>query len=144
MKAVRCNHGKVFVADVPAPSGEGVNVKIASAGICGSDLHMLASGWPLPNTLGHELAGTTPIHRVTRTTGDEAWVPEGAVLTARLRTGWADRGVAFHASLALLGAPPLEVRQTLFEVRHRIVPLEDARLDAAFDDLQRLLDGLIL
>jgi L-iditol 2-dehydrogenase len=60
MKAVRCNHGKVFVTEVPAPSGEGVKVKIASAGICGSDLHLLASGWPLPNTLGHELAGITP------------------------------------------------------------------------------------
>ena len=60
MKAVRCNHGSVYVADVPVPSGEGVKVKVVSAGICGTDLHLLSSGWPLPNTLGHEIAGITP------------------------------------------------------------------------------------
>jgi threonine dehydrogenase-like Zn-dependent dehydrogenase len=33
-----------------------VKVRIASAGICGSDLHLL--GWDLPVVMGHELAGT--------------------------------------------------------------------------------------
>src|SRR5690348_12176349 len=60
MKAVRCTDGKVFVTDVAPPTGEGVKVKVASAGICGSDLHLVASGWPLASTLGHEVAGTTP------------------------------------------------------------------------------------
>ena len=59
MRAVRCSGGSVRVVDVPAPTDEGVRVDIRSAGICGSDLHMLAGG-ELPFTLGHELAGTTP------------------------------------------------------------------------------------
>jgi threonine dehydrogenase-like Zn-dependent dehydrogenase len=41
--------------DVPAPSGDGVRVRVASAGICGSDLHLL--GWNLPAVMGHEFAG---------------------------------------------------------------------------------------
>ena len=60
MRAVRSKDGTVFVTDVAPPAGDGVKVKVASAGICGSDLHLLASGWPLPNTLGHEVAGITP------------------------------------------------------------------------------------
>lgn len=60
MKAVRCNHGSVYVADVPVPSGEGVKIKVVSAGICGSDLHLLSSGWPITCTLGHEVAGIAP------------------------------------------------------------------------------------
>lgn len=60
MKAVRCNHGSVFVTDVPASAGEGVKIKVVSAGICGSDLHLLSSGWPIACTLGHEVAGITP------------------------------------------------------------------------------------
>jgi 2-desacetyl-2-hydroxyethyl bacteriochlorophyllide A dehydrogenase len=44
------------VVDAPAASGDGVRVKVASAGICGSDLHLLQ--WNLPTVMGHELAGT--------------------------------------------------------------------------------------
>lgn len=58
MKAVRCCDKHVQVVDVPAPSGEGVIVNVRSAGICGSDLHMLDMGLPLASTLGHEVAGT--------------------------------------------------------------------------------------
>jgi threonine dehydrogenase-like Zn-dependent dehydrogenase len=45
------------VVDVPAPerTDDEVVVTVASAGICGSDLHML--GFGLPFTFGHELAG---------------------------------------------------------------------------------------
>lgn len=57
MRAVRCIDSKATVVDVPAPpTGDGVRVKVASAGICGSDLHLLAM-WPLQATLGHEFAG---------------------------------------------------------------------------------------
>jgi 2-desacetyl-2-hydroxyethyl bacteriochlorophyllide A dehydrogenase len=56
MRAVRCEGGAPVVVDVPAPSGDGVRVRVASAGICGSDLHLLQ--WNLPATMGHELAGT--------------------------------------------------------------------------------------
>jgi len=60
MKAVRCKDGKVFVTEVEPPSGDGVRVKVASVGICGSDIHMLAAGFPIAVTLGHEMAGLTP------------------------------------------------------------------------------------
>lgn len=60
MKAVRCCDKHVHVVDVPAPVGEGVIVNVRSAGICGSDLHMVKAGFNLPATLGHEVAGTLP------------------------------------------------------------------------------------
>ena len=58
MKAVRCCDNHIQVVDVPAPCGEGVLVNMRSAGICGSDIHMLNAGFNLPSTLGHEVAGT--------------------------------------------------------------------------------------
>ena len=58
MKAVRCCDKHIRVVDVPRPSGEGVRVKVQSAGICSSDLHMVAAGFDLSATLGHEVAGT--------------------------------------------------------------------------------------
>jgi L-iditol 2-dehydrogenase len=57
MKAVRCCDKHVQVVDVPAPTGEGVKVKVRSAGICSSDLHMIDAGFELSVTLGHEVAG---------------------------------------------------------------------------------------
>ncbi len=57
MRAVRCREGRIEVADVAAPTGEGVRVRVRSAGICGSDLHMIDGGWPLADTPGHEIAG---------------------------------------------------------------------------------------
>ena len=58
MRAVRCVNAIPTLVEVPAPSGEGVRVKVASAGICGSDLHLLV--WNLAATFGHEFAGTLP------------------------------------------------------------------------------------
>jgi L-iditol 2-dehydrogenase len=58
MKAVRCCDKQVQVVEVPAPDGEGVTVNVSSAGICGSDLHMVNAGYDLPSTMGHEVAGT--------------------------------------------------------------------------------------
>jgi threonine dehydrogenase-like Zn-dependent dehydrogenase len=58
VRAVRCVEGTATVVDVPRPQGEGVTVKVASAGICGSDLHLLPRGLPL--TFGHEFAGLLP------------------------------------------------------------------------------------
>jgi L-iditol 2-dehydrogenase len=56
MRAVRHTNSGIEVIDVAEPIGDGVYVRPASAGICGSDLHML--GWgPLPFTLGHEIGG---------------------------------------------------------------------------------------
>lgn len=58
MRAVRSSEGRPIVVDVPEPAGEGVVVKVLSAGICGSDQHML--GFGLPTTFGHEFAGVLP------------------------------------------------------------------------------------
>ncbi|HEX7096868.1 MAG TPA: alcohol dehydrogenase catalytic domain-containing protein, partial [Acidimicrobiales bacterium] len=55
MRAVRCEGGAPKVVDIPVPGGEGVRVHVESAGICGSDLHLLQ--WNLPVVMGHELAG---------------------------------------------------------------------------------------
>lgn len=56
MRAVRIGGGGPRVVDVPEPVQRGVRVRVASAGICGSDLHMVAR-YPLQATLGHEFAG---------------------------------------------------------------------------------------
>ncbi len=62
MKAVRsCAHAKrIELVDIPPPVGAGVRVKVRSAGICASDLHMVNAGFDLPRTLGHEVAGVLP------------------------------------------------------------------------------------
>lgn len=57
MRAVRCSRGHVQVTEVPVPSGDGVRVRVRSAGICGSDLHMIDGGFPMAGTPGHEIAG---------------------------------------------------------------------------------------
>ncbi len=58
MRAVRCVGGGIAVVDVSAPTGQGVRVRVASAGICGSDLAMVASTVPPTVTIGHEISGT--------------------------------------------------------------------------------------
>lgn len=61
MRAVRVHGGRVAVDDVPEPAGPGVRVRVRSAGICGSDQHLIASGLveAAGITLGHEVAGIT-------------------------------------------------------------------------------------
>lgn len=58
MRAVRLVDGAPRLAEVAEPSGEGVVVQVRSAGICGSDLHMIEKGFPITGTLGHEMAGS--------------------------------------------------------------------------------------
>jgi threonine dehydrogenase-like Zn-dependent dehydrogenase len=48
----------VSIVDVPPSEGDGIRVRVASVGICGSDLHLV--DWNLPVTLGHEMAGFLP------------------------------------------------------------------------------------
>lgn len=55
MRGLRSTGGGVALVDLPDPS-TGVAVRVRSAGICGSDLHLAAMG-PMPVTLGHEFAG---------------------------------------------------------------------------------------
>ena len=57
MRAVRCVDGRPTVLEVAAPEGDGVRIKTASAGVCGSDLHMLEIGMLDTFTIGHEFAG---------------------------------------------------------------------------------------
>lgn len=49
--------------EVAEPTGDGVMVTIAAAGVCGSDLH-LVDRFPLAATLGHEFAGRLPDGRL--------------------------------------------------------------------------------
>ncbi|WP_419917949.1 zinc-dependent alcohol dehydrogenase [Candidatus Poriferisocius sp.] len=57
MRAVRCVDGRPTVVEVDIPRGEGVRIKVASAGVCGSDLHMIELGMLDTFTIGHEFAG---------------------------------------------------------------------------------------
>lgn len=47
------------MVDVAAPTGDGVLVDVASASICGSDLHLIEMGMVEGRIIGHEFAGTT-------------------------------------------------------------------------------------
>ncbi len=60
MLAVRFEDKRVVVGERPAPSGAGVLVRVRSCGICGSDLAILDSGFPVSGTPGHEIAGELP------------------------------------------------------------------------------------
>ena len=55
MRAVRHTEAGIEVVDVNDPV-DGVTVRVAGSGICGSDLHLIGYG-ALPITLGHEFAG---------------------------------------------------------------------------------------
>ena len=58
MRAVMSSDGSVFVADHEEPTGTGELITVTSAGICGSDLHLIASGLS-GVILGHEFGGFT-------------------------------------------------------------------------------------
>lgn len=60
--AVFVGHGvpmEVTTVEVADPAGNNVLVEMAAAGVCGSDLHVVAGDWvrPKPMVLGHEGAG---------------------------------------------------------------------------------------
>ena len=57
MLAVKFDSGKVVLDEVPAPSGDGVLVNVRGCGICGSDVTILDSGFPIFGIPGHEIAG---------------------------------------------------------------------------------------
>lgn len=63
MRAVRFCNNHVHLVDVPNPQGDGIRVKIVSAGICGTDLHLLKD--PNHSVIpGHELGGILPDGRL--------------------------------------------------------------------------------
>jgi threonine dehydrogenase-like Zn-dependent dehydrogenase len=57
VRAVRNTPAGIEVVAVPEPREGALAVRVASAGICGSDLHLIGFG-PMPVTLGHEVGGT--------------------------------------------------------------------------------------
>ncbi len=58
MKAVLCQSDGISVIEKPAPLGEGVLVRVAACGICGSELSYLKHGLSMSVTPGHEISGT--------------------------------------------------------------------------------------
>lgn len=119
MRAARVSGTAIDVVDVAEPSGDGVTVHVRATGICGSDLHLLASGAFDGRILGHEIAGVTddgtvvavePVNACGRCAacadGDEPRCPEA---TARLIGIGVDGGLAERVVV-----PP-----------HLIVPLAD-------------------
>jgi threonine dehydrogenase-like Zn-dependent dehydrogenase len=108
VRAVRAAAGSVRVVDVPPPAGPGVRVRIRSAGICGSDLHMLAAGFPIAGTLGHEMAGVTDDGTPVAI---EPIVPCGACAScAAGDTELCERGPAMVMGTALDGGMADELR----------------------------------
>lgn len=61
MRAVQVRNGTVEVVDVAPSDGPGIRVQVSSAGICGSDLHLMGIPEVVADgtTLGHEVAGIT-------------------------------------------------------------------------------------
>jgi threonine dehydrogenase-like Zn-dependent dehydrogenase len=57
MLAVRFDAQKVVLDDVRRPEGDGVLVRVRACGICGSDLTILDSGFPIHGIPGHEISG---------------------------------------------------------------------------------------
>lgn len=71
MRAVLAESGKVEVVERDEPTGDGRLVTVTSAGICGSDLHLLSLGFG-GVILGHEFGGFTDDGRLVavRPTGE--------------------------------------------------------------------------
>ena len=57
MRGVYFSNGDVELRTVEKAAGEGVRVRVRSAGICGSDLHILEMKFPLKCVVGHVGAG---------------------------------------------------------------------------------------
>ncbi|WP_081866439.1 alcohol dehydrogenase catalytic domain-containing protein [Blastococcus sp. URHD0036] len=113
MKAARLlAHGDFAVTEIPQPTpGPGqVLLRVAAAGMCHSDLHLvegggLASALPLPLTLGHE----TSARRSTFNAQVRARARRKTLVTTGARTGhspWvagsSPTRPTSHAALALL------------------------------------------
>jgi threonine dehydrogenase-like Zn-dependent dehydrogenase len=57
MLAVRFKDKQVVVGEEPRPGGGDVLVRVRACGICGSDVSVLESGFPIAGIPGHEIAG---------------------------------------------------------------------------------------
>ena len=79
MRAVTSSQGSIVVSDHEEPTGTGELITVTSAGICGSDLHLVASGLS-GVILGHEFGGFTADGRLVavRPTGECGSCPQCA------------------------------------------------------------------
>lgn len=59
MKAIKVIDKKPVLQNVQEPRGDGVRVKVVASSICGSDIHMIETGFFGDNIIGHEFAGIT-------------------------------------------------------------------------------------
>ena len=57
MLAVKFHSKKVIIDETPPPAGSDVLVRVRACGICGSDLTLLDSGFPIHGIPGHEISG---------------------------------------------------------------------------------------
>ena len=71
MRAVTSAQGKIELIEKESPSGDGELITVTSAGICGSDLHLISAGLSHV-VLGHEFGGYTSDGRLVavRPTGE--------------------------------------------------------------------------
>lgn len=103
MRAVIAEAGSVRLVDAAAPAADALVLRTAEAGICGSDLHMVAAGMA-PVTMGHEFGGWMPDGGLVaiRPTGD-CGTCDSCVrgVNTACRSGWSDAyGVSAHGGLA--------------------------------------------
>ena len=70
---------------MPRSQGEGVPVRVVSAGICGSDLHFVSGAYTPTGTLGHEVAGLLPDGRPVAIPAATARAAFGATTTCARR-----------------------------------------------------------
>lgn len=103
MRAVIAESGAVTLHDVEEPSGDGVVVSVTEAGICGSDLHMVANGMARV-AIGHEFGGTLPDGTLVavRPTGECGTCdPCSRGYQNACRESWSTSyGIALHGGLA--------------------------------------------
>ncbi len=59
MKAIQVTNRTPALVDVPEPQTAGIRVSVVCSSICGSDLHLIDSGYAEGRVLGHEIAGYT-------------------------------------------------------------------------------------
>lgn len=71
MRAVTSSQGQIQVVEKETPTGDGELISVTSAGICGSDLHLISAGLSHV-VLGHEFGGYTSDGRLVavRPTGE--------------------------------------------------------------------------
>ena len=95
---------------IPDPRGRQVRIRVASCGVCHTDLHIVSgevSRVTLPVTLGHEVSGWVdawgpeagPDLEATRLhAGDPSWCPEDGAAASVANAAWATSSDAVPVS----------------------------------------------